>query len=162
MHQQHQYALTVQWTGNTGSGTSHYRSYSRNHTIIVPDKVDIPASSDPAFLGDQTKHNPEELFLASIAACHMLWYLHLCAEAGVVVLAYTDQATGTMAVTPAGGGHFTGVTLSPTVQVQHPAMLGKANALHEEANKRCFIANSCNFPIHHKPTCLTEDAPNED
>jgi len=86
MKGEHHYKTTIRWTGNKGQGTADYRSYERSHTAFIDGKQDILCSSDPAFRGDKTKHNPEELFLVSIASCHMLWYLHLCAEAGVVVI----------------------------------------------------------------------------
>lgn len=153
MQRQHQYMLTVKWTGNKGTGTSDYRAYERSHTIISKGKKDIDASSDPSFRGDKTKHNPEELFLAALSSCHMLWYLHLCADAGIVVLDYQDDARGTMVETDNGGGHFSEVTLHPAVIVAEPSMIEKANALHAEANRLCFIANSCNFPVKHLPIC---------
>lgn len=153
MKHEHHYSLTIKWTGNTGSGTSDYRSYERSHTIFTENKVNIEGSSDPTFRGDKTKHNPEELFLSSIASCHMLWYLHLCAAAGIVVLDYCDEAKGIMRETENGGGQFCSVTLHPKVVVSKIDMIEKANALHAEANKLCFIANSCNFPIHHEAQC---------
>ncbi len=151
MSKQHRYQLKTTWTGNTGTGTSNYRSYERSLTIAAEGKVDILATSDTAFNSDKTKHNPEEMLLASISSCHMLWYLHLCSEAGVVVMDYTDNATGIMIETADGGGHFTEVILSPTITVNHSSMKEKAIALHQKANKLCYIANSCNFPILHKP-----------
>lgn len=147
----HQYKATITWTGNKGSGTSSYRDFERAHEIAVEGKPIIPASSDPAFRGDKTRYNPEELFLASISSCHMLWYLHLCSEAGVVVVNYVDNATGTMLEEPNGSGRFTAVTLYPQVTVTANSMIAKANELHHKANEYCFIANSCNFPIHHRP-----------
>ncbi|GAB4022662.1 OsmC family protein [Spirosoma koreense] len=157
MAKEHHYSLTVEWTGNTGQGTASYRAYERSHTISVDDKVAILGSSDPAFRGDKTKHNPEELLVASLSTCHMLSYLHLCAEAGVVVVDYIDRAEGTMVETPEGGGHFTEVTLHPTVVVAEEAMIETANELHHQANKNCFIANSCNFPVHHKPFARVDE-----
>lgn len=154
----HTYSLCVQWTGNNGQGTMDYRSYERSHTVVVDNKAVILCSSDPAFRGDKTKHNPEELLVASIATCHMLWYLHLCAENGVIVLNYTDNAIGKMQETANGGGRFTEVTLHPTVIVSNDTMTDMAYKLHAKANQYCFIANSCNFPIHHNPTCKTENA----
>lgn len=155
MNRQHLYNLTVIWTGNKGKGTSDYNSYERSHTIVIDHKADIPGSSDPAFQGDKSKHNPEELFLASISTCHMLWYLHLCSEAGIVVTHYTDHASGIMQETADGGGHFTSVTLHPVVTITNHERIGQANGLHTKANKLCFIANSCNFTIHHQPVCNT-------
>lgn len=157
MAKQHQYALIIEWTGNTGEGTSSYRSYERSHRISIENKPDILASSDPSFRGDRMRYNPEELLVAALASCHMLSYLHLCAVAGIVVVAYADKATGTMAETPDGGGHFTEVTLNPTVVITEPSMVDKANALHHQANKLCFIANSCNFPVRHSPTCQVQE-----
>ncbi|MGV3588418.1 MAG: OsmC family protein [Adhaeribacter sp.] len=152
MHGQHLYKATINWTGNKGEGTAGYKAYDRSHTISVENKQDISASSDPAFRGDKTRYNPEELLVSSLAACHMLWYLHLCAEAGIVVMDYVDTATGTMVETPDGGGHFTEVTLNPVITVTETWMIAKADALHQTANKRCFIASSVNFPIYHKPS----------
>lgn len=153
MAKQHQYEIKTTWTGNTGEGTSGYRGYERSHVISAANKPDIPGSSDPAFRGDKTRYNPEELLVASLSTCHMLWYLHVCTDAGVVVVDYTDTAKGTMVETADGGGHFTEVTLYPSVVVADASMVEKANALHQKANQLCFIANSCNFPVHHQPTC---------
>jgi organic hydroperoxide reductase OsmC/OhrA len=114
--------------------------------------MDILGSSDPAFRGDKLKHNPEELFLSAIASCHMLWYLHLCSEAGIIITDYTDTAIGRMVETSNGGGKFIEVTLNPSVIVTDEQMVVKANALHKRANELCFIANSLNFPVKHHPT----------
>jgi organic hydroperoxide reductase OsmC/OhrA len=157
MNSQHNYTITIKWTGNTGEGTSNYRAYERSHTIIADNKAAISGSSDPVFRGDKTKHNPEDLLVASLSACHMLSYLHLCAVAGVIVIDYIDNATGTMVETPDGGGHFTEVTLNPIVTVTESSMVVKANELHKKANELCFVANSVKFPVHHGPTCKTVD-----
>jgi organic hydroperoxide reductase OsmC/OhrA len=153
----HHYKATITWTGNLGSGTSNYRSYDRSHSISVNGKPAIAGSSDPAFRGDPAKYNPEELLIASLSACHMLWYLHLCAEAGVVVIDYVDTATGVIVETSDGGGHFSQVILYPKVVVSDQSIVDKANELHHKANKLCFIANSCNFPILHRPTCHVQN-----
>jgi organic hydroperoxide reductase OsmC/OhrA len=151
MIKDHQYKSTVQWTGNKGAGTDDYTSYERSHQISIENKPDILGSSDPAFRGDKTKHNPEDLLVSSLSACHMLWYLHLCAQAGVVVIDYIDHATGIMRETETGGGLFTEVTLNPVVTVLDESMIDLANDLHAKANERCFIANSVNFPVYHNP-----------
>jgi organic hydroperoxide reductase OsmC/OhrA len=153
MDKKHQYSLTIKWTGNKGSGTSDYRSYERSHTVISENKVDILCSSDPVFRGDKTKHNPEELFVASVSSCHMLWYLHLCADAGIVVVDYIDNASGILMESPDGSGYFSEVTLRPVVTITNKSMIDKANSLHKKAHELCFIANSCNFKIHHEPVC---------
>lgn len=157
MNEQHNYKLTVKWTGNNGTGTSNYKEFERSHSILVDNKVEIPGSSDPAFRGDKTKHSPEDLLVASVSSCHMLWYLHLCAVAGIIVTDYIDHATGIMIETANGGGKFTEVTLNPTVTITDISMTEKANKLHKRANELCFVANSVNFPVHHKPTCKTKN-----
>lgn len=145
----HQYTAAFAWTGNLGTGTSAYRAYERNHTINIAGKPVILGSSDPVFRGDKTRYNPEELLVAALSACHMLAYLHLCAVEGVVVVAYTDNASGTMVETIGGGGHFKEVRLNPMVTVQHASMIAMANELHHKAHEHCFIASSCNFPVLH-------------
>lgn len=149
----HTYKSKICWTGNSGTGTNDYKSYERSHIISIDTKVDIQASSDPAFRDDATKHNPEDLFLSSLSSCHMLWYLHLCSLAGIVVTAYEDNAVGIMQESSNGSGMFTEVTLHPSVTVTDASMIDQANALHHEANKMCFIANSCNFEVKHEPSC---------
>lgn len=153
MNKQHHYSTTVHWTGNHGTGTSDYKAFERSHTIKVTGKPDIQGSSDPSFRGDPTKHNPEELFLSSLSSCHMLWYLHLCAVNGVQVVNYIDQAIATMEETKDGGGKFTKVILKPRVVVTDISMFDQALDLHKLANKKCFIANSVNFTVDHKPSC---------
>ena len=143
----HAYLTTVRWTGNQGSGTSAYRAYSRNHEILVNGKPDIHASSDPTFHGDASRYNPEELLVASLSSCHMLWYLHLCAVNKVVVLDYEDQAGGIMEESEGGGGRFLEVTLRPRITVTGDSDLETARRLHHDAHAKCFIANSVNFPV---------------
>ncbi len=151
----HHYKIQTTWTGNRGEGTRDYRSYDRSHVISIDGKADIQGSSDPSFRGDKSKHTPEDLFVSTLSTCHMLWYLHLCAVNGVIVLEYTDQATGTMEEDPNGSGRFTSVTLKPEVLVADQSMIEKANELHREAHKMCFIANSVNVEIAHEPVAFT-------
>ncbi len=143
----HTYEITVTWTGNTGSGTSGYLAFERAHEIAVPGKPLLLGSSDPAFRGDPTRYNPEEMLVASLSTCHMLWYLHLCAAEGIVVVGYQDVAEGVMIETPSGGGRFSEVVLQPEVTLEPGADEARARALHEQAHTRCFIANSVNFPV---------------
>ena len=145
----HQYSANIVWTGNTGTGTSDYASYSRDHVISIEHKPDLPGSSDSIFRGDVTKHNPEDMLLSSLSVCHMLWYLHLCADAGVIVTAYTDKVEGILEYGK-NGGKFTEVTLHPVVSVKSEEMIPLAMSLHSEAHACCFIANSVNFPVNHK------------
>lgn len=146
-HTQHDYRLRVEWTGNTGEGTRTYTSYRRDHTIHIAGKPPLPGSSDPAFRGDGTRHNPEDLFIAGLSSCHMLWYLHLCAVNKIVVLEYVDDAEGTMQLAADGAGKFTRVVLRPAVRIAAGGDAAKAHALHDEAHRFCFLANSVNFPV---------------
>lgn len=151
MPREHEYAVSVTWTGNRGSGTSGYRDFGRDHTVETAGPPAIRGSADPAFRGDPDRWNPEQLLVAALSECHMLWYLHLCAEAGIVVDTYLDDARGTMVETR-DGGRFSQVTLSPRIAVGAQEMVERARELHETAHRMCFIANSVNFPVHHEPT----------
>lgn len=154
MPRTHGYEVTVTWTGNRGSGTSGYRAYGRDHDVAADGPPTIAGSADPTFRGDRDRWNPEHELTAALSQCHMLWYLHLCAEAGVVVTDYTDHAHGTMAENPDGGGHFVEVVLRPQVTVTAPDMVDTAESLHKTAHDRCFIANSMNFPVRHEPVIV--------
>jgi organic hydroperoxide reductase OsmC/OhrA len=147
MQREHKYSINLRWTGNTGKGTSDYRSYRRDHEISAPGKALIPGSADPKFRGDPLRYNPEELLVAALSSCHMLWYLHLCADAGIVVVSYEDQAEGTMEESSEGAGRFVCVTLRPRVRITGSGE--QSEALHQRAHELCFIANSVNFPVHH-------------
>lgn len=153
---QHTYKATVTWTGNLGTGTSDYKAYSRDHIISGTDKKDIEGSSDPSFRGDKSRYSPEDLLLDALSACHMLWYLHLCAVNGVIVTAYEDHSIATMVENKDGSGQFTEATLNPRVTVQHESMISKANDLHHEAHKLCFIARSVNFPVKIQPIAVAK------
>jgi len=147
MSKEHIYQLQVKWTGNNGTGTSDYKAYERSHLISAENKPDILASSDTPFRGDASKYNPEEFLLASLSSCHMLWFLHFCADNGVIVLDYVDNPIGTMIEIEKAGGKFTSVTLRPLVTVSEEFMIPILNELHEKAHKCCFIANSVNFEV---------------
>ena len=139
------------WTGNTGAGTASYRAYERAHEVSVHGKPVIPGSSDPAFRGDGARYNPEEMLVASLSTCHMLWYLHLCSAEGIVVQAYQDVAEGVMVEEGSGSGRFVEVILQPEVTIAPGSDLARARVLHEDAGRKCFIANSVNFPVRHEP-----------
>lgn len=156
---EHGYNVRIKWTGNGELGNTDYTSYSRNHEITAPDKTTlISASSDPYFRGDKTKFNPEELLVSSISSCHMLWYLHLCSSAGVIVVGYEDEATGTMVQNAEGSGQFAEVILHPTVTVTKESMIEKAKELHHKAHEMCFIARSCNFTIRQNASILVQES----
>jgi len=153
---EHSYAVNVRWTGNLGQGTADYRGYKRDHEISAPGKPTVPASSDPNFRGDRTRYNPEELLVASLSACHMLCYLHLCSKAGIVVTDYEDDANGEMVEMKDGGGHFTAVTLRPAVTFASAVDTELVQKFHERAHQLCFIANSVNFPVQCVPSTNVE------
>ena len=148
---QHQYEVQVNWTGNDGEGTKTYRGYRRDHIICAAGKHEIPGSSDPSFRGDRTRYNPEELLVASLSACHMLWYLHLCSANQIVVVEYQDAASGVMEEHEDGSGEFVRVTLHPRVKILGGANREKAVALHDEAHHLCFIARSVKFAVEVTP-----------
>jgi len=148
----HHYQSLIKWTGNKGKGTTSYASYDRSYDIIIENKPILKGSADPAFRGNADLHNPEDLFLASISSCHMLWYLHLCAVNKITVIDYQDKATAKMEETAEGKGHFIEAILRPEVVIIEKDKIELAETLHQKANEFCFIANSCNFPIHHNPT----------
>lgn len=156
MAAQHNYAVSITWTGNKGTGTSGYTEYGRDFTLSADGKAALACSADVPFRGDGSKYNPEDMLLASISSCHMLWFFHLCADAGIVVTEYTDHATGVMVMVPETGGHFSEATLHPVVTVADAAMVDKANSLHAAAHKKCFISNSVNFPIGIEPRAIVK------
>ena len=146
----HTYTVRIEWTGNRGTGTSGYRDYGREHTISAGDKPGIAGSSDAKFRGNADRWNPEDLLVASASACHQLWYLHLCADAGIAVQRYVDDAVGTM-VEDAQGGHFTRIVLHPRVVIRAGDDAELAARLHHQAHAMCYIANSVNFAIDCEP-----------
>jgi organic hydroperoxide reductase OsmC/OhrA len=147
----HRYETTVTWTGNEGAGTASYSGYRRDHVIVAGAAPPLPGSSDPGFRGDAGRYNPEQLLVAALSACHMLWYLHLCSAAGVAVVAYEDSAEGVMGEDAAGSGRFTEVTLRPRVGLADERERVRAEELHEAAHRMCFIANSVTFPVRCQP-----------
>ena len=152
---QHTYTLTMEWTGNRGEGTRNYRCYARDHVISAAGKPDLPGSSDPNFRGDPGRYNPEELLVASLSACHMLWYLHLCSANQIAVEAYKDVPLGEMREHDDGSGEFVRVELRPHVQIAAGCDVEKARALHAEAHHLCFIARSVNFTVETNAEIVT-------
>jgi organic hydroperoxide reductase OsmC/OhrA len=149
MAREHRYSATVAWTGASRGPTVNYESYSRDYEVRIAGKPPLKGSADPTFRGDPAVHNPEDLLVAALSACHMLTYLAVCARKGVAIVAYEDEAGGTM-VLERGGGHFVEVVLRPRVRVAAGSDLDAARAAHEEAHRQCFIASSVNFPVRHE------------
>jgi organic hydroperoxide reductase OsmC/OhrA len=158
-NKQHTYTVRLDWTGNLGSGTLAYGAYSRAHELTAPGKAAIAGSSDPIFRGDAARWNPEELLLAALAACHQLWYLHLCADAGVVVQHYSDNPSGLMIEQPDGAGQFETVTLRPHARLAAGSDEQLAHRLHDAAAEKCAIARSMAFKVNHQPSFEIASSP---
>ncbi|MGR0320102.1 OsmC family protein [Agromyces sp. ZXT2-3] len=156
---EHRYAIELEWQGDRGEGTSSYRSYGRQHAVRAAGKLhEIAGSSDRAFHGDRERWNPEELVLAALSECHMLSYLHVAVNHGVVVVGYEDAATAILREDGRGGGRLVEALLRPRVTVAEPSMRELAESLHHEASEKCFIAASVAFPVRHEPTTLVRGA----
>jgi len=147
MKTEHRYASRIAWTGNRGEGTKTYRGYDRTWEIRTPGKPAVSCSNDPLLGGDPDLHNPEDLLVSSLASCHMLWYLHLASNAGIAVLAYEDRPEGNGESEPSGAGRFLKAVLKPEITVPAGTDLAKADAIHSDIHKVCFIARSVNFPV---------------
>ena len=148
----HGFRITSRWTGNLGSGTSAYTAYSRAHECTGEGKsAPIPGSSDPAFCGDPARYSPEELLVAAVSNCHMLWVLHLCADAGIVVTEYADEAWGEMVEHADGSGEMTRVVLRPRMRITDSGRASEVPAMHDRAYALCCMARSVRFPVRHEP-----------
>jgi len=154
----HDYKAHLVWDGNLGTGTTSYQGYGRKYRLKIDGKPDIIGSADPMFRGDANVYNPEDLFVAALSGCHMLSYLALCARSKINVVAYEDHASGTLVLTPNGGGIFESVTLRPVVTLAPGSDDKKAAELHEQAHDLCFIAASVRIPVLHEPTVRVEGA----
>lgn len=160
MSAEHHYRATTIWTGASKGATTSYEAYSREYIVAIDGKLCLVGSADPSFRGNPALHNPEELLVSSLSACHMLSYLALCAQAGIQVVSYIDEVQGKMA-DQSGKVCFTEVVLHPRVTIEASdstaSDLERAQALHHEAHQVCFIANSVAFPVRHQPTILLAD-----
>lgn len=156
MDRQHHYRIFNRWTGNLGTGTTAYAAYGRAHELSGAGKIaSIPGSSDPLFRGDPARYNPEELLLAALSACHMLWVLHLSADAGISIVEYQDEAWGEMAEHADGSGEFTRVVLRPRVKILQTGREQEAIEIHARAHAVCALARSMKFPVEHEPQVTT-------
>ena len=151
----HDFPARVIWTGNKGTGTSAYKAYDRTWDLAIDGKAVVHCSNDPMLGGDPSKYNPEDMLIAALSSCHMLWYLHLCSQAGIVVTAYEDNPVGIGESEPSGKGRFVEAILRPkiTISAGDP---GKATELHDEIHNYCFIARSVNFPVRFEVEIATE------
>jgi organic hydroperoxide reductase OsmC/OhrA len=153
---EHDFTARVVWTGNRGQGTSSYRAYDRTWNVETPGKPVIHCSNDPMLGGDPTLHNPEDMLIAALSACHMLWYLHLASDAGIKVQAYRDDPVAVGETLPSGASRFLRATLRPEITVPEGTDLARADAIHHEIGKVCFIARSVNFPVAHEARYVTQ------
>lgn len=152
MVKEHPFTSRIEWTGNRGQGTRCYRGYDRTWSVVTPGKATIACSNDPMLGGDPALHNPEDMLLSALSACHMLWYLHLASTAGIEVLSYRDDPEAIGGSAPDGSGQFVRATLRPSIAVRTGADLGRAEAIHHEIKRFCFIARSVNFPVSYEPS----------
>lgn len=150
LSKEHDFEARIIWSGNRGEGTSHYRAYDRSWLMAAPGKQEVQCSNDPALGGDPGKYNPEDLLLSSLSACHMLWYLHLASAAGLNVLSYVDEPIGIGESLPNGAGRFVRATLRPRIGLAFGFDANRADELHYEVHKYCFIARSVSFPISYE------------
>jgi organic hydroperoxide reductase OsmC/OhrA len=157
MGPEHHYAVTVEWTGNTGEGTATYRSYARDNVVSADGPGPIDGSADRAFRGDPARWNPEQLLLAAASQCHLLSYLHQAAMNDVVVINYVDHPTAVMREDGVGGGRFTQIVLHPQVTISASSSAEVAERLHEPASETCFIAASLNIPVQHEVHTIVAD-----
>jgi organic hydroperoxide reductase OsmC/OhrA len=147
----HDYKARLVWDGNLGAGTTTYTGYGRKYHLQIDGKPDLIGSADPMFRGDANIYNPEDLFVAALSSCHLLSYLALCARTRINVIAYEDNASGTLVLRPDGGGKFESVTLRPVVTIAPGGDEKRALELHETAQALCFIAAAVNIPVLHEP-----------
>lgn len=159
MARHHPFEARITWTGNRDEGTRHYRSYDRTWSMATQGKQEVHCSNDPALGGDSTKYNPEDLLLSSLSACHMLWYLHLASSAGINVLQYEDEPVGIGETLPNGAGRFVSATLRPKILLAAESDVERADMLHAEVHKYCFIARSVSFPISYEASYLAAEVP---
>jgi len=152
----HLFKAKLDWFSTKEKEVLTSKIYSKSHTVSIEGKPILNVSAAKAFKGDPTLYNPEDLLLSSVVSCHMMSYLYVCAQNGIEVLSYTDNAEATLEVLENGSGRFIEVRLYPKVIITQKDKVAEAISLHKKANELCFIANSCNFPIVHHAICKVE------
>ena len=146
------HTATLRWSPDEGDHFSLGR-YTRVHEIAFDGGTTIMGSPSPTIVREPFSNpvgvDPEEMFVASIASCHMLWFLDFARRAKVEVLSYEDNAEGLLEKTADGRTWITKVTLRPKVEVSGEA--GDLDAIHHQAHEACFIANSVKTEITVEP-----------
>lgn len=152
----HRYHARLRWTGAASGPAREYADYSRAYVLEIDGKPALHGSADVHFRGDASAHNPEDLLVGALSACHLLSYLAECTRAGIIVVSYEDDARGEMTLID-GKIRFREVVLAPSVVIGAGDDPEAALQLHERAHAACFIANSVNFPVRHEATiaCAT-------
>lgn len=150
----HIFKVALSWFSTEKVASPKSKVYSKSHHISIEGKSDLAISAAKAFKGDPSLYNPEDLLLSSLVSCHMMSYLYLCDQNNIEVISYTDHAEAILEVNSDASGRFVEVILKPAVVILNPEQIALALDLHKKANQLCFIANSCNFPVMHMPTCL--------
>ena len=156
MSSKHTFTASLQWHHKSAVALEENPKASKNHLIHIEGKADLPISAAKAFKGDANLYNPEDLLLSSLMSCHMMSFLYCCTQAKIEVCRYTDQAEAILDLQADGSGRISKVVLRPHVVIADPSRMEQALSLHQEANRLCFIANSCNFPVEHQATCSAE------
>ena len=150
MSHEHLFSGELHWTGQPGEDEHGKLKLERAFVLRFDGKAPVEGSSPAVFRGDDGKHNPETLMVASLMACHHLTYLAVCERAGIRVLEYRDHATGTLAMKD-GKMRMTGIVLWPQVRVADASQIEQARELHAKAHAHCFMSNSVNFEVKVEP-----------
>lgn len=148
----HRYRVTLAWSGSTGVG---YQAYDRRHAgATVPPSVAVALSADPAFRGDTSGLNPEQLVVLAASSCQLLSFLAVAAKARIDVVGYEDDAEGVMAEDDPPL-RLVRIDLRPVITLAAPAAAGRVERLVGLAHDECYVANSLRTEIVVTPTVLT-------
>ena len=159
MSSAHDFTARIRWTGNTGDGTRHYKAYTRDWALATPGKPEIACTNDPRLGGLPNLYNAEDMLIAALSSCHMLWFLHLASDAGLIVHSYVDEPLGHGTSLPDGTGRFTAATLRPRIGMAAGSDPKLADEVHGRIHAHCFIARSVNFPVTIKASYVEENTP---
>ncbi len=143
----------LEWVEGDKGTTCDYEAYDRTHQVKCPEKETMTLSAAPQYRGDETLHNPEELYTSAVSSCQMLTYLALAAFAGIRVLAYTDDAEGILKK-DGSKRWLTQIILRPKILISKQQDSEKALALVQKAHEQCFIASSVKTEIVNQPEVI--------